>query len=207
MNYLRPDIKRGNFTQEEEDAIIRLHGSLGNKYYSPRESLLEGSIESHTLADLAVPPRVRFSRWSTIAAQLPGRTDNEIKNVWHTHLKKRARSNRPQREELVKESATPWRSCSELSSSTTTGSSTATGGASMNEGHTGSPPELLGMDEDDWWSEALSLDSSVTSLEFSDSSSSLLPFDRTDVSSGEDDKDFWMRVLMEVGGMPELPSF
>ncbi|XP_030514927.2 transcription factor MYB15-like [Rhodamnia argentea] len=59
-NYLRPDIKRGNFSSEEEDSIIKLHEMLGN-------------------------------RWSAIAAKLPGRTDNEIKNVRHTHLKKRVK--------------------------------------------------------------------------------------------------------------------
>ncbi|XP_024984015.1 transcription factor MYB53 [Cynara cardunculus var. scolymus] len=57
-NYLRPDIKRGNFTEDEEKLIIHLHSHLGNK-------------------------------WSAIATHLPGRTDNEIKNFWNTHLKKK----------------------------------------------------------------------------------------------------------------------
>ncbi|CAL5211857.1 unnamed protein product [Lathyrus oleraceus] len=58
MNYLRPDIKRGNFTQQEEELIIQMHKNMGN-------------------------------RWSVISAELPGRTDNEVKNHWHTSLKKR----------------------------------------------------------------------------------------------------------------------
>uniref|UniRef100_A0A6N2LDV8 Uncharacterized protein n=1 Tax=Salix viminalis TaxID=40686 RepID=A0A6N2LDV8_SALVM len=61
MNYLRPDIKRGNITPDEDDLIIRMHSLLGN-------------------------------RWSLIAGRLPGRTDNEIKNHWNTHLSKRLRS-------------------------------------------------------------------------------------------------------------------
>lgn len=33
-----------------------------------------------------------LNRWSSIATKLPGRSDNEIKNRWNTHLKKRVQS-------------------------------------------------------------------------------------------------------------------
>ncbi|XP_023911881.1 transcription factor MYB1 [Quercus suber] len=32
LNYLRPDIKRGNFSKDEEDLIIKLHKLLGNSW-------------------------------------------------------------------------------------------------------------------------------------------------------------------------------
>ncbi|XP_054811763.1 transcription factor MYB8-like isoform X2 [Prosopis cineraria] len=60
MNYLRPNLKRGNYTPQEEELILKLHEQHGNK-------------------------------WSLIAEKLPGRTDNHIKNHWHSQLKRRSR--------------------------------------------------------------------------------------------------------------------
>ncbi|WOL00527.1 hypothetical protein Cni_G09240 [Canna indica] len=57
-NYLRPGIKRGSFTEQEEKLIVHLQALLGN-------------------------------RWAAIATYLPERTDNDIKNHWNTHLKKK----------------------------------------------------------------------------------------------------------------------
>ncbi|KAI4377013.1 hypothetical protein MLD38_014710 [Melastoma candidum] len=43
MNYLRPDIKRGNISLDEEDLIIRLHKLLGNRW-----SLIAGRLPGRT---------------------------------------------------------------------------------------------------------------------------------------------------------------
>jgi transcription factor MYB, plant len=32
MNYLRADLKRGNISEEEEEMIMKLHATLGNRY-------------------------------------------------------------------------------------------------------------------------------------------------------------------------------
>ncbi|XWS08216.1 hypothetical protein CRYUN_Cryun41cG0060800 [Craigia yunnanensis] len=63
-NHLRPNLKKGTFTQEEEQLIIELHAKMGNK-------------------------------WARMAAHLPGRTDNEIKNYWNTRIKRRQRVGLP----------------------------------------------------------------------------------------------------------------
>ncbi|CAM8919725.1 unnamed protein product [Rhodiola kirilowii] len=43
LNYLRPDIKRGNISEDEEELIIRLHKLLGNRW-----SLIAGRLPGRT---------------------------------------------------------------------------------------------------------------------------------------------------------------
>ncbi|XP_043693810.1 transcription factor MYB3-like isoform X1 [Telopea speciosissima] len=81
LNYLRPNIKRGNISDQEEDLILRLHKLLGN-------------------------------RWSLIAGRLPGRTDNEIKNYWNSHLSKKVNQKQKETEDSITQNSQPesWNS-------------------------------------------------------------------------------------------------
>ncbi|XVF33976.1 hypothetical protein REPUB_Repub18cG0017300 [Reevesia pubescens] len=63
-NHLRPNLKKGAFSPDEERIIVELHAKMGNK-------------------------------WARMATQLPGRTDNEIKNYWNTRVKRRQRQGLP----------------------------------------------------------------------------------------------------------------
>ncbi|XP_021804622.1 transcription factor MYB30-like [Prunus avium] len=207
INYLRPDIKRGNFTREEEEAIIKLHEMLGN-------------------------------RWSAIAARLPGRTDNEIKNVWHTHLKKRLKdqtstsSPASSASNVASQSAEPenMNSPQPSSSSSDVSSVTEVTAALTDDNHqdmitikgenmelSETFPEI----DDSFWCEALSADNSSIQLEFPEATNDQAQpqFPITENDSGElgftfcpnmdDGMEFWYDLFIRAGygDTRELPEF
>jgi hypothetical protein len=61
VNHLDPNLKKGEWTDDEEAILIALHEHHGN-------------------------------RWAVIARQLPGRSDNDIKNHWYSTIQRKFQS-------------------------------------------------------------------------------------------------------------------
>uniref|UniRef100_A0ACD5YVL0 Uncharacterized protein n=1 Tax=Avena sativa TaxID=4498 RepID=A0ACD5YVL0_AVESA len=177
INYLRPDVKRGNFTSEEEDVIIQLHAMLGN-------------------------------RWSMIAAKLPGRTDNEIKNVWNTHLKKRlgASNLSATAKRKAKKSAAVTVTAAEgptsLPASSPEQSPSTSSAAEDDSMATYTSDEEFQID-DSFWSEtlAMTVDSYGSGM---GSAGDPFAADSASPSSSNEEMDFWVRLFIQAGDVQSL---
>ncbi|KAL5216601.1 hypothetical protein ABZP36_008002 [Zizania latifolia] len=211
-------LKKGPWTPEEDKVLvahIQRHGH-GNWRALPKQAAL---ICAH--------------RWSAIAARLPGRTDNEIKNVWHTHLKKRlapaeqgrgaaAPSGKTQKQKregaggrrapaaAAAAAAAPV-SPERSASSSVTESSMASSVAEPEHGNAGSFVSAKEESSFTSASEEFQIDESFWSETLS------MPLDGCDVAmephddafaapSGADDMDYWLRVFMDAGEPQELPQ-
>ncbi|GFP83363.1 myb-related protein myb4 [Phtheirospermum japonicum] len=190
-NYLRPDIKRGNFSNEEEEAIINLHEMLGN-------------------------------RWSAIAARLPGRTDNEIKNVWHTHLKKKLKNyskshstiSIPKCDPKVSENpnsdknivTSPQQCSSEMSSVTDSSMEKMTVKSEEMDYSSENFPHI----DESFWSDELSKDNNNCSSadKVNDDFQSQFPLVQImEDAKSDESMDFWYNLFIRAGDMPDLPEF
>ncbi|KAJ8773882.1 hypothetical protein K2173_009313 [Erythroxylum novogranatense] len=83
LNYLRPNIKRGNISDQEEDLILRLHKLLGNRW-----SLIAGRLPGRTDNEIKNYWNSRLSKKIKQAKEQSGASNREHSEAEKTTVEK-----------------------------------------------------------------------------------------------------------------------
>lgn len=162
-NVLNPEVikGKGSWLPKEDEKLMSLVKTLGSKRWSTIASNLPGRIgkqcrerwHNHLNPSLSKVPwsaaddeliiswrHTYGNRWADISRQLPGRSDNDIKNRWYSSLRKRVEGGTPtakRRRIRGPEKTTDESSCSDSSSSS--GASTQSESAGENTAAAAAP--------------------------------------------------------------------
>lgn len=161
-----------------------------------------------------------FSRWSAIAARLPGRTDNEIKNIWHTHLKKKLKYYHQSSQDSKRQSTSQVSNCATVnidlsrrkSNIVTSPQRCSSEMSSVTEEKIVVKEEIdhsseyfPAIDESFWSEELHKEDDSLTKEGVHQAKLPLL--ESVEDSRVDDSMDFWYNLFSRAGDMPDLPDF